>query len=279
MLRTNALSRGTLGQGNVRAAGYFRPPGLRVLCSALPEPARHVPLPGNAFWILDPLQDRYFNVHGGGFIIQRTEAAATSFPKLRLRKLHQRQKFTQLQPYQRKESPGALIKQAALEQPSLPVLYDGQPVFDLTDVLQEAEEPHADEVSSHAAPATYPPSTCTGIVPVPQDNAEEEQEPNIYVTSSTSPRRTKMIGFTCHRCGARSHNAVNPRSFTEGTLVAQCGKCRAWHKIRDHFKLFHDMTGEVFVRPAPIDQEDIPPSLRMPLDPFYWQDQADPSNN
>ena len=37
-------------------------------------------------------------------------------------------------------------------------------------------------------------------------------------------------------------------AFEEGTLVVQCGKCRIWHKIRDHLHLFHDIKGEVFTR-------------------------------
>ncbi len=65
-----------------------------------------------------------------------------------------------------------------------------------------------------------------------------------FLTASSVPQ----VGFTCHRCKARSYRPVNPMAFEEGTLVVRCGKCQVWHKIRDHLGLFHGMAGDVFTR-------------------------------
>lgn len=60
----------------------------------------------------------------------------------------------------------------------------------------------------------------------------------------------------------------------------------------DHLGLFHVMSGDIFLQPSPIEEEDIPPSLRVPipgsdftagagstspLPPFYWKTGNDES--
>eukprot|EP00798_Chlamydomonas_sp_ICE-L_P030942 gene30940-35999_t len=125
----------------------------------------------------------------------------------------------------------------------------------------------------------WQPTSQWGIVAVEQEEEEgwihtEDREPDVYTTSSESPRRTHMVGFTCLCCGARCHNQVNPTSFHDGTLAAKCGKCQSWHKIKDRFNLFgYELKGDEFVSPSVVREELIPLSLRIPLDPFYWKEQ------
>lgn len=33
-------------------------------------------------------------------------------------------------------------------------------------------------------------------------------------------RRTKVVGFTCLKCGARNHKAVNPKSYLQGEWIS-----------------------------------------------------------
>lgn len=242
----------------------------RLSVKAESEHARSIPLKGNdgnqAFWLLDPLQDRYFNVHGTDFIIQRPETFAKIFPKLRLRKLHQRNLQIQVVPSQQHQCT-ALIKADAPAH-AVPVVFVGQePVVDMTQLLQEVQ---VDQLALGMVPCSQP-----GLIHVPEPMDQEESTQEVYVGSTSSPRRTKMIGFTCLRCNARSYKPINPLAFTGGTLVVQCGKCERWHKIKDNLHLFHDFTGELFFRPSPITEADVPEALRMPVEPFYWQIQDD----
>lgn len=229
---------------------------------------RHVPLQGNegnqAFWLLDPLQDIFFNVHGPDFIIQRPESFAQIFPKLRLRKLHERNLHIQTVP---KPQPGACaMVKCDSSAHQVPVVFEGQQfVVDVTLLLEQV-------VEQPAAPYGIIPTVSPGLVHVPVELEQGEDGQEVFIGSSSSPRRTKMVGFTCLRCNARSYKPVNPLSFQEGTLVVQCGKCQCWHKIRDHLHLFHDMKGELFFRASPITHADVPEALRAPLDPFYWME-------
>jgi hypothetical protein len=43
--------------------------------------------------------------------------------------------------------------------------------------------------------------------------------------------RTPRCMYPLQCCGARTYSPVNPQSFLQGTLVAQCAKCERWHKL------------------------------------------------
>ncbi|GAX74507.1 hypothetical protein CEUSTIGMA_g1956.t1 [Chlamydomonas eustigma] len=262
------------------------PRGTRVVRNAESDHARSVPV-GNGFWLLDPMQDKYFNVHGQDFIIQRIEAASHIFPKLRLRRLHQRQRGVQLvntSALDNKMSPGqyAIVPSPSVFGPS-PALFEGDPAIDITPMLELMQE-GAQDLDSWVGNTNAPSAgmvPCSAAVHVPQpcgpqamNQVLEGDGVDVFVSESTSPRRTKLIGFTCLCCNARSYRPVNPMAFEEGTLVVQCGKCEVWHKIKDHLGLFHEMKGEIFKRSIAISNEDIPPSLRLPLEPFYWLNQS-----
>eukprot|EP00775_Hariotina_reticulata_P003524 gene3524-biopygen5224 len=44
-------------------------------------------------------------------------------------------------------------------------------------------------------------------------------------------RRTKMVMFTCNKCGGRSARLVNPVAWEKGAVFAQCQHCDVWHTL------------------------------------------------
>uniref|UniRef100_A0A7S0X048 DNL-type domain-containing protein n=1 Tax=Chlamydomonas leiostraca TaxID=1034604 RepID=A0A7S0X048_9CHLO len=251
---------------------------VRALASANecePEVARAVPLPSGGLWLLDYLQNQFYDVRGDSFVVKRAESEVEgAAPRSR--------RVRSIVP--NKQEVLGMIHKAVWHHPER-IMLEGPTVdaeaqsVDITDCLEVV----TDEEQAEASRTITPNTTCTGIIMVPQADAEEERGEieEIYVTNSTSPRRTKMVGFTCQRCGARNMSAINPNSFLSGTLVAQCAKCEVWHKLSDHLGLFHELKGPVFGRAkGPISMADIPPSLRH-LDPTAYNHPpaADPNDN
>lgn len=254
--------------------------------------ARHVPLgtgssEATAFWLLDPLQDTFYDVHGPlrAWTIQRPESMLKVFPKLRQRKLHQRHHdlaVTGASASGSQPVTGGLVRmnQATTAVP-VPVRPESESWIDVTEFLepQQLQWP----ACSTTAAVHVPSSPATAEPPIGEVNdptwVQEHEGQQVFVGSSTSPRRTKMIGFTCKRCQARSYKPINPLSFSEGTLVVQCGKCQCWHKIKDSLNIFSEMA-DVFPDTTPrVSNEDLPPGLRLPLDAFYWFDVDDHQQN
>ncbi|MEW5303818.1 MAG: hypothetical protein WDW36_006473 [Sanguina aurantia] len=89
---------------------------------------------------------------------------------------------------------------------------------------------------------------------------------DVFVTGSSSPRRTKMIRFKCcaNGCGAVNIKPMNPLAFDKGTALAECAKCSVWHLVRDHLGLFSQLKGRLFFQASTISEADIPESLRQP---------------
>ncbi|GFH22155.1 predicted protein [Haematococcus lacustris] len=141
------------------------------------QPSREVVLPNNAVWLLDYLQDRFYNVRGDSFVINRVEASSPGAAR-KCRKAHALSKAA---PPSASEQL-SMIHQVVRHHPSSVMLLEG------------------------------------GTVDI------DQFDPDVFYTSSTSPRRTKMVGFSCKLCGARTYSAVNPLAFQQGTLVAQCGR-------------------------------------------------------
>jgi len=56
-----------------------------------------------------------------------------------------------------------------------------------------------------------------------------------------SPRRRKLVAFSCKICGQRTTRAINPHAYTDGTVFVQCCGCYAFHKLVDNLNLFQDM--------------------------------------
>lgn len=230
------------------------------------EPARYMPLPSGV-WLLDYLQDKFYDIRGPNFTIRRTESEVPQG-------MAHRRVRRPLVPTVREQEQLGMIHKVVWNHPGSTMLLEGATV-DITELLEACPEEHEEAWSTTVNANT----TCTGIVPVPQETASEEEcGQEVYYTNSTSPRRTKMVGFTCKCCGARNFSSVNPISFNTGTLVAQCAKCERWHKLSDHLGLFHQLEGPLFRgADSKVTMEDVPPSLRI-LDPFYWQ-QDEPSDD
>lgn len=121
----------------------------------------------------------------------------------------------------------------------------------------------AEEVADSEFAATAPGTTCLGIVPyVAPGGGQEQHVPDeeaqwIVETSSTNPRRTRKVKFTCNLCGCTTVSPVNPHAYHNGTLFARCGnsRCNVIHKLKDNLTLVHEVKGPVFRRP---------PRARMP---------------
>eukprot|EP00878_Enallax_costatus_P001727 GHUV01001883.1.p1 GENE.GHUV01001883.1~~GHUV01001883.1.p1 ORF type:complete len:378 (+),score=71.33 GHUV01001883.1:84-1136(+) len=45
-------------------------------------------------------------------------------------------------------------------------------------------------------------------------------------------RRTKMVMFTCNKCGGRSARLINPVAWEKGAVFCQCQHCGVWHTLR-----------------------------------------------
>lgn len=123
------------------------------------EPARQVPLP-NAMWLLDFLEDRWYDVRGQGFVVRRAESVPMVPTPPRSR---------QIQPI-KKDTPLSMIHKVIWNHPQSVMLLEG-PTVDVTkmfDLLDEDEQ--------GAVPAMQPNSTVVGIVPVPQTNTEAADE-------------------------------------------------------------------------------------------------------
>lgn len=55
-------------------------------------------------------------------------------------------------------------------------------------------------------------------------------------TSGQSGRRTKLVMFTCNKCGGRSSRNVNPLAWEKGLVFCQCEHCSVWHTLANNNK-------------------------------------------
>ncbi|KAK9827188.1 hypothetical protein WJX74_009544 [Apatococcus lobatus] len=53
--------------------------------------------------------------------------------------------------------------------------------------------------------------------------------------------RTRLVTFTCNKCGGRTTRKTNPVAWERGLVIAQCGKCEAWHKLSDAANLVEEV--------------------------------------
>ncbi|GLC33062.1 hypothetical protein PLESTB_000374600 [Pleodorina starrii] len=44
-------------------------------------------------------------------------------------------------------------------------------------------------------------------------------------------RRSKLVLFTCNKCGGRTARLVNPIAWEKGAVFGQCSKCKVWHVL------------------------------------------------
>lgn len=95
---------------------------------------------------------------------------------------------------------------------------------------------------------TFPPTSCTGIVPVPSEGlagyagqyqgADSGEEGPI---DSSSPRRTHRLRFTCNMCGSVNTKPINPHAWASGTVFARCCGCGIVHRLIDHLNVVDEI--------------------------------------
>ncbi|KAG2438104.1 hypothetical protein HXX76_005713 [Chlamydomonas incerta] len=55
-------------------------------------------------------------------------------------------------------------------------------------------------------------------------------------------RRSKLVLFTCNKCGGRSARLVNPVAWEKGVVFGQCSKCGVWHVLQaNNKKIFEEV--------------------------------------
>jgi hypothetical protein len=213
-------------------------------------------------WKLSHMDSLFYNILGEQFIIRRGENESSSTAqKQRLSHLLRKAKTGSIMPRPVGEmGPTAAVHCKQDPSPLMPLS-----VLDLTDLLtpmDASEQPKGAEGISNNNIKEEAPSNTFAMAAPPQTlfNLHKAEE-DLAGESSTSPRRTVKCGFTCQRCQTRTYRMINPRSFSEGTLVVQCSntKCLEWHKLADHLGLFGDPSG-------------YPEGLNLPLPPFYWKE-------
>ncbi len=52
----------------------------------------------------------------------------------------------------------------------------------------------------------------------------------VETSSSSNPRRTHRVKFTCNLCGCTTIAPVNPHAMANGSVFARCGGCDVIHK-------------------------------------------------
>lgn len=52
----------------------------------------------------------------------------------------------------------------------------------------------------------------------------------VETSSSSNPRRTQKVKFTCNLCGCTTIAPVNPHAMAKGSVFARCGGCNVIHK-------------------------------------------------
>ncbi|KAK9866363.1 hypothetical protein WJX84_010053 [Apatococcus fuscideae] len=108
------------------------------------------------------------------------------------------------------------------------------------------------------APVSSPrlPSLCLLAVPEPLHSESSEEDQQQLLTSVSAPQqqqsatenvarvslgRTRLVTFTCNKCGGRTTRKTNPVAWERGMVIAQCGQCEAWHKLSDAANLVEEV--------------------------------------
>ncbi|KAI8469533.1 MAG: hypothetical protein J3K34DRAFT_279120 [Monoraphidium minutum] len=60
---------------------------------------------------------------------------------------------------------------------------------------------------------------------------EESKVVRIPLSATDGGRRTKLVMFTCNKCGGRSARLVNPLAWEKGAVFCQCQNCDVWHML------------------------------------------------
>eukprot|EP00798_Chlamydomonas_sp_ICE-L_P015504 gene15504-21591_t len=53
-------------------------------------------------------------------------------------------------------------------------------------------------------------------------------------------RRSRLVIFTCNKCGGRTARNVNPIAWDNGLVMCQCGHCEVWHTLSANNKQIYE---------------------------------------
>lgn len=53
-------------------------------------------------------------------------------------------------------------------------------------------------------------------------------------------RRSRLVVFTCNKCGGRTARKVNPIAWDEGLVMGQCAQCQVWHVLSAKNKAIYE---------------------------------------
>lgn len=92
-------------------------------------------------------------------------------------------------------------------------------------------------IASQATPEPIPDDVNLELNPAP-DASEvlyDEAAKTVRIPLAAvadGQRRTKMVMFTCNKCGGRSARLVNPVAWARGAVFCQCQHCQVWHMLK-----------------------------------------------
>lgn len=82
----------------------------------------------------------------------------------------------------------------------------------------------------------------------PDESSDSTAQPSGNTEDSTvasvqlpMPRRSMQVTFTCNLCGERTERMCNPLAWNKGLVMAKCGGCDTWHKLRDEANLIDEI--------------------------------------
>ncbi|KXZ44572.1 hypothetical protein GPECTOR_65g190 [Gonium pectorale] len=91
-----------------------------------------------------------------------------------------------------------------------------------------------------------------GSTDVEYDDAGKVVRIPLSALSGEGARRTKLVLFTCNKCGGRTARLVNPVAWEQGVVFGQCGTCEVWHVLQARNKKIYE---EVRYKDEPQAQE------------------------
>ncbi|KIY98188.1 Hsp70 escorting protein 2 [Monoraphidium neglectum] len=60
---------------------------------------------------------------------------------------------------------------------------------------------------------------------------EASKTVRIPLSAMDGGRRTKLVMFTCNKCGGRTARLTNPVAWERGAVFCQCQHCQVWHTL------------------------------------------------
>ncbi|PNH04566.1 hypothetical protein TSOC_009264 [Tetrabaena socialis] len=87
-------------------------------------------------------------------------------------------------------------------------------------------------------------------------------------------RRSKLVLFTCNKCGGRTARLVNPIAWEKGVVFGQCSKCEVWHVLAANNKQLYE---EVRYKDDPAYADTPPPQADAAAEAAGVREQLPPA--